>query len=76
MKRPFPRRVFGIYDHTPHQVIGVQADGVTVLRQPEESCEGLFARAFAMTGTRCLFTLYEPARALPQSEGPLSCIWP
>lgn len=31
-RRPFPRRVFGIYDHSEDEVFGVEADGVTVLR--------------------------------------------
>lgn len=71
VRRPFPRRVFGIYDKEDADVIGVEAEGVTVIRLASEPLVDLHARAFAMTGALVLFTLYVAARAATErDDGP------
>lgn len=69
-RRPFPRRVFGIYDKEDADVIGVEAEGVTVLRQPGEPLADLHGRAFALSGALCLFSLYARQSATERDNGP------
>lgn len=69
-RRPFPKRVYGIFDKEDADVIGVEAEGVTVLRQPGQLVADLHAHAFAMTGALCLFSLYARQSATERDEGP------
>lgn len=73
VRRSFPRVVSGLYGNVDADVIGAEANGVTVLRQPGEPVSDLHCRAFAMTGALCLVSLTVVARAAPEQDDTPSC---
>ncbi len=66
-RKPLPTIVMGIYDNSGAEVIGLQGNGVAVMRAgPQEPLGTLASRCATLTGARVLKTLY--ARSLPKIE--------
>lgn len=66
-RKPMPTIVTGIYDTSGAEVIGLEGNGVAVMRAgPLESPGALASRCATLTGARVLKTLYAPS--LPKSE--------
>lgn len=62
-RRPFPRIVMAIYGMPFESIIGYRAGKLTVLRAPDEPLDALQARAWALTASFALETLYDAVRA-------------